>query len=282
MVERLNFYDLYGYLIPGIAFLALVWFPYGVGGGTLVNLDWSSALLALVFAYVAGHLLQGLAIPALPSLRKGSAGFRRYPSDILLDDDDESLSLELKRRLVRRILVQFDLDVRDNAGPDLRKKRQDAFFLCRRVLIQKGIASYAEQFEGMYALMRGLCAASILGVAYYLGLLTRSSAELFTPATQIWFRYAGLVAAPILAVAVLIAEVTTPREDDGTVFWFGSALTYLFGGFVASQKVGWHDSPTTLLVVSLVLLFVSLRTYSAYHDFSRRFAETVYRDFSAL
>lgn len=282
MVERLNFYDLYGYLIPGVTLLALFWLPYGIANKGSANVDWSSALVALVFAYIAGHLVQGLAIVALPSVRKDKSGVRRYPSDIVLDDDDRTLTYELKRRVMHRILVQFDLDVRGNTSPDLRKKRQEAFLLCRRVLIQKGVASYAEQFEGMYALMRGLCAASVLGVAYYLGLLTRSAAELFTPTNQIWFWYAGLVATPILAVAVLIAEVTTPREDDGTVFWFISGLTYLFGGFVAPQKVGWHDSSVTLLVASFVLLFISLRTYGAYQEFSRRFAETVYRDFSAL
>lgn len=279
MVERFNFYDVYEYLIPGLIFLTLLWLPYGLADRTLANIDWSSALLALVFGYILGHLVQGLAIAALPSAKP------RHPSDILLDDGDTSFSPEVKRRLVDRILLQFNIDVRNASNPDadiLRKRRTDAFMLCRRTLIQKGVASYAEQFEGMYALMRGLCAASILGVAYYFGLLARSAAELFTPANQVWFWYAGLVATPILAVAVLIAEVTTPRQDDGTVFWFVSALTCLFGGFVAPQKVGWHDSSTTLLVASFVLLFISLRTYRAYQEFSRRFAETVYRDFSAL
>ena len=34
--------------------------------------------------------------------------------------------------------------------------RNDAYFLCRQTSLKEADASYAEQFEGLYALMRGL------------------------------------------------------------------------------------------------------------------------------
>jgi hypothetical protein len=59
MVERLNFYDVYAYLIPGIVFVSLLWLPFAITNEAFLKLDWSSALLVLVLAYIAGHIIQG-------------------------------------------------------------------------------------------------------------------------------------------------------------------------------------------------------------------------------
>jgi hypothetical protein len=47
--------------------------------------------------------------------------------------------------------------------------RDEALFLCRSALIKSKTVSYAEQFEGLYALMRGFSAAFAVAVVYYLG-----------------------------------------------------------------------------------------------------------------
>ena len=283
MIERLNFYDVYGYLIPGLIFLAFLWFPYTLAGGASASVDWSSALLALVFGYVLGHLIQGLAIAALPS------GRPRYPSDILLDDGDTSFSPEVKSRLVNRILLQFDIDVRDatNLNADvLRKRRQDTFMLCRRTLIQKGVASYAEQFEGMYALMRGVAAACILGFGYYLGLLMRALGAFSDETVRLWVvSGAGVIGLIILIVAALSVFLTTPyckRIMQRGLFWLIGAWLFLLPGIVTSSEAEWFELPSTLAILCFVLGLVSLRCYGAYQEFSRNFAVTVYRDFCAL
>ena len=283
MVERFNFFDVYGYLIPGFIFLTLLWLPYGFADRTLANIDWSSALLALVFGYILGHLVQGLAIAALPS------GRPRHPSDILLDDGDTSFSPEVKRRLTDRILLQFNIDVRDASNPDadiLRKRRTDAFMLCRRTLIQKGVASYAEQFEGMYALMRGVMAACIFGVGYYLGLLMRALCVLSDTNTRPSFFSAAVVTGCIIlimaVVSVILKAGRTKRIIQIWLFWLIVPFLLLLAGFITPDKAGWLRSPSTLLAICSILGFVSLRCYGSYHEFSRRFAETVYRDFCAL
>jgi len=87
VISKFNFYDIYGYLVPGLVLLTLLWLPYGLttgqwpGGGQLVT-----TLLAIPLAYVVGHLLKSL--DAFQSTVKDLSGRRRFPSDMLLDTAD--------------------------------------------------------------------------------------------------------------------------------------------------------------------------------------------------
>lgn len=286
MVERLNFYDVYGYLIPGLVFVTLLWLPFAVENETFLKLDLSSALLVLVLSYVAGHLIQGLAINALPSTKKDKGN--RYPSDFLLDRNDTNLSPEVKDRVTLRITIKFGLDVGDPNRPEDRlmvsKRRSDAFFMCRRALIQAGLASYAEQFEGMYALMRGLSGACILGLGYYLGLLIRYLARdvLNIPIPSMFF--VGVVAiAPLVLLLALLAVYPTSWRNTIQVVTFWSLASFLL--LLATQIPPETDvatAPSFLILLIVILVFVSLRCYSDYDRYSRLFAETVYRDFCVL
>src|SRR4051794_30126801 len=77
MIERLNFYDVYGYLLPGSFLLFLLWLPFGIVTGAWPPGEVTSALIAVVIAYITGHLLQGLIREVLPSDLPPA---RRYPS----------------------------------------------------------------------------------------------------------------------------------------------------------------------------------------------------------
>src|SRR5690242_14645510 len=70
MIEKFNFYDLYGYFLPGAAFLAILWLPYGLVKDAWPPSDWSSAVIVAAIAYFLGHLLQNIATNAIPSQRK--------------------------------------------------------------------------------------------------------------------------------------------------------------------------------------------------------------------
>jgi len=61
MIDRFNFYDIYGYLLPGTLLLGIFWFPFGLGTGSLPAKEVSTTLLLLALGYIAGHLLQTLA-----------------------------------------------------------------------------------------------------------------------------------------------------------------------------------------------------------------------------
>lgn len=272
MIERLNFYDIYGYLLPGLTFLGLMWLPFGLVAQRWPPAEWSSALAALVFGYIVGHVLHGLAEQAFPLEVKDRNGELRLPSDILLDDQDESFSPEVKSRLVDRIQIRFNIDVGGarNPDPEVRKKRrQDAFLLCRRALLQEGGRSYAEQFQGMYALMEGVMAAGILAAAYHLGwALARFSPPLLQD-VLLYMGVAGLV-------VVVIAYKTTK------VFWWIGTLLFVLGDLLGTSKGISLQTSFLLLGICLTSLFVSLRCYIAYRTFAWHFAATVYRDFCAL
>lgn len=57
MIERFNFYDVYGYLIPGVLLGAVLWIPHALVQGLYVPSDLTTALAAVAFAYIAGLLI---------------------------------------------------------------------------------------------------------------------------------------------------------------------------------------------------------------------------------
>ena len=60
MIERFNFYDIYGYLLPGLALVGFGWLPFGLLSRSFPKNELLSAVLVLAFGYVLGHLLQNL------------------------------------------------------------------------------------------------------------------------------------------------------------------------------------------------------------------------------
>ncbi len=70
MIDRFNFFDIYGYLLPGGLLLALLWLPFALVLGKWPPADWGSAALALALAYACGHLLRNFAEAAFSSTFK--------------------------------------------------------------------------------------------------------------------------------------------------------------------------------------------------------------------
>src|SRR5436305_13841065 len=155
MMERFNFYDLYGYFLPGAFWLALMCLPFVLTSGFPSSLTAEIAVGGLVLGYLAGLLLQTLARDFLSSkldARKqhGGSGEPRYPSDLLLDEQDNTLSASLKWQIVHHISKRFGIDVATDSDPALgsrERRRNDAFHLCRTALAQGKVGSYAEQYQ---------------------------------------------------------------------------------------------------------------------------------------
>ena len=196
MIEKFNFFDVYAYLLPGAALLGLIWLPFGILTGTWPPADLSSALLFLVAAYIAGHVLYRPAKDALPTETVGSyvatPKWRKntpsHPSDFLLDAGERTFPKDFKEGLREVINTRFRYEaegvdaaaVRVNTGFNWdesdptkcdaeTKQRGLAFLLCRSALATGGVASYGEQFEGLYQLLRCLTVVFGLGSVYHLG-----------------------------------------------------------------------------------------------------------------
>jgi hypothetical protein len=271
MLDRLNFYGIYGYLLPGTVLLSLLWFPFGLLLGSWPELDWKTAGVALVFAYIAGHILHALSEAAFPAEITDDHGNRFYPSDLLVDLNGDKYLPSLtrfgdtvKRQLQERIRNQFDgLDISvDRSLSDeivaaneltesaattaldacktLKTQRRSAFFKCRSYIIQIGVAAYAEQYQAMYALMRGVAAAFVLAFSLYLGLAARIYRTWHLP------ELAGIICMAALLVALAFAlrglwldgwrptlPSRRPEKDEEarrTVFWL-IAVAIACGGF---------------------------------------------------
>jgi hypothetical protein len=307
---KFNFYDIYGFALPGFLLLAVLWLPFGLIDGKWPDAQFSSALLGIILAYIAGHVLQGVAEPAIPSNFMGG----RFPSVVFLDKEDSTFTSEVKERLAKQIKAVFQLDVSPELPPDLskdaedkfRKKvddlRGDAFFLCRSALIKSKTVIYAEQFQGLYALMRGLCAAFGIAVAYYLGwayssLLQPIKTFRFVPPSWWSWQWSGLVflAGIVIALAGLVfgdrhkyfkwlADKDRSRSVTKYSKW-AMIVAILLAVFAAGYNYGLSRAGSAehrgQLIAAAVLSFLaSERCYAGYKAFAREFAKAVYRDFS--
>jgi hypothetical protein len=172
LIEKFNFYDVYGYFVPGAAFLAIFWVPFGVVNNFWPSSTWSSALIAAICAYIFGHLVQNIATNAIPSWEiKSSTGQSRYPSEIFLDSTNHELPATAKKKIEELVRTQFGLDLKVDEPADdaIDDVRHSAFLLAREILIHGKAAIYTEQFQGMYALTRGLVSVFSLGCVYWFG-----------------------------------------------------------------------------------------------------------------
>jgi hypothetical protein len=164
MIERFNFYDLYGYVIPGFVLIALFCVPFGLAGRGWPSTELASAVAALTVSYVAGIVLQAVGTDALPSKSRDANKKQRYPSNVILDDDDPSFSQEFKANL--QVLIQKDFGLAATADDS---NRAEAFRACLAALLANKAAGYAEQFQGLYSLCRGLLLSIGLAIPFFLG-----------------------------------------------------------------------------------------------------------------
>jgi hypothetical protein len=281
----------YGYFLPGFALAALLYLPFGLLGGRWPSATLADGVAAVIIAYLAGHVLQTVALHAVPSQTKDAAGAIRFPSDILLDATDTNFSGEFKARLAELVHNAFGIDlgvitpVTGSSSADssqVSRQRQDAFFLCRNALITGKVAGYPEQFEGMYSLMRGLAAAFAAGFFYLLGWAIPGRIPL--PQSTVEIAAALLIILAVgLAGYLALAGRVTPKTHNTLDRLIASCwtLVFLVAGYLLSFHCGFGSGPTwdEFVVVALASCFCSLRCLAAYQFFANEFAKAVWRGF---
>lgn len=290
MTIKFNFYDIYGFALPGFLLLAVLWLPFGLIEAKWPDAEFSSALLGIILAYIAGHVLQTVARLAIPSRFDGG----RISSAVFLDKDDKTFSGKFKERLADQIDRVFGLDVALNAsGDEADRVRNDAFFLCRSSLIKNKTVVYAEQFEGLYALMRGLTAAFGIAVVYYLGWASSGLLHRTVPSefgSRQWSGLAVLAGIVIASFALITADRLKDSEDEyikrvvkySKPVMIVSLLVAVFaaGYFLGLTSVKVSEHRGQLIAAAVLSFFASERCYSGYKSFAQEFAKAVYRDFS--
>ena len=283
MIEKFNFYDVYGYLVPGATFIAILWVPFGVVKHSWPTSTWSSAIIAVVLAYLVGHLIQSLATNALPSSGRGG----RFPSETYLDATDTELPEVCKRQIQELMKEHFGLELEvEKVGEEaLDKVRRNGFLLARQILIQGKAVSYAEQFQGMYAMTRGLVLVFALGFTYWLGF---GAAAILRESIGASAAVVGLaISLLVLANMSLVLLRTHPRSvTKHRKMERGYALVLAIAFCFIGYAIGLHYQVSErygalLAFLSGWALITALRAYGAYKSFAGQFAATVWRDYLA-
>jgi len=278
MIPNLNFYDIYGYLIPGLTLVIVLRLPYGLITGRWPDSSWTSALIAVVSGYVLGHLVQILARNASPS--KTMDG--RYPSEALLDQDNETFSDVFKERLRTRIKQLSGVDVRTDltksaVTDDVKAQRDDGFRYCRDALLSSKNISYAEQMQGMYTLMDGLVIAFALGTPFALGWTV--STDRFH-GIVLFIGAVGLLATAVVAVVWSLRDKRIPAKRARLMLVSLMIAVFGAGYLMGGGKVSTPADRVSLGAMTLVYMFAASSCYSAYKYFTVMYAQTVYRAFS--
>lgn len=281
MIQNLNFYDIYGYLIPGLTLAILIWLPRGLTTGEWPTAGWSEALLAVVIGYVLGHLVQILGRNALPSKTLNG----RYPSEVLLDKDNHDLSDDLKKRLQAKILSLSGINVQTDKtnspqDPQVSTQRKDGFVFCRDALLTSKTISYAEQMQGMYTLMDGLTIAFALGATYTLGWAISGVAGSTPQRFSLIFVGFGLVEAILVAALGLGQDPDTPKARARLMVGF-LMIALLASGYILGLGQSLNlDERGRLGAITLASVFASLVCFASYKYFTVIYAETIYRAFN--
>jgi hypothetical protein len=161
---------------------------------------------------------------------------------------------------------------------------------------------YAEQFEGMYALMRGLCTAFALAVAYYFGWavsgmlqpIKKTALNIaigstgYSPAAKVnltlsawsWSGFA-IVGGLLLACLASLAFRHDQKEDSKWLMISFLILTlFSTGYYLGLVRTTTSGQRGLLVAAAMASLFVSHRCFAGYKAFANEFAKAVYRDFS--
>ncbi len=307
MIKQFNFYDIYGYLFPGILLLGLFWLPVGILTQTWPDQDLSKAVFLTVLAYILGHLMRTIGNSVVPSTVLDDKMQSRAPSDLLLDKSNAKLGDDFKARLNDQVKKLFHLDLQvtqEGTGQDKTSSdRRTAFFEARSYLIAKKSAQYAEQFEGLYAMMRSFGCAFLAGAFYLAGWCLAFYRD------QSWL---SISMRPLFAIgaagalASALAGLHTPKKKEkkeqakkksaekklwknpDSYLAFSMLAALLGSGFWAGvwQPYGfWVHAPQSAasLVFGCIVfeLIAAAKCFSAYRFFADLFAQTVWRDFSA-
>lgn len=237
MTERFNFFDIYGYLLPGALLLVLVWLPWGLLYGVWPTADWGSALASVAVAYVMGHILYTLSEGAFSSKFRYCSGKPRYPSDLLLDAKAEEVLPEVYR-LTPQTKAQLGLQIMREFGLDITKeeKRQLAFFLCRSFLVLNKSAAYSEQQNGMYVFTRGITGAFVFAAALYFGMGISGGHCLDAFCCYVVF-LGALVIAGLLSALMTRAGGALLRYLRRGLFWVLTAAALIGGALVQKSVV---------------------------------------------
>src|ERR1019366_7313749 len=233
MIDKFNFYDIYGDVLPGTLLLGIFWLPFGLTTMSLPSSEISSTLILLVVAYIAGHLMQMVALVLVPTMVGDPNDPKhklRTRSSLILDTKNQVFGAPFKNRLGGQILTAFGAQIIGD-DPDAIKSRDSAFFQARTYLLQNKNAGYVEQYEGLYAMMRGFACAFFVGFAYLAGWGLSFHWSIAGMGEKAWLVLVASITGALIATGFTVyyeAKLRLAKEDDRDKFDAKRKKSYLW------------------------------------------------------
>lgn len=276
MIDRLNFFDIYAYLLPGVLLLGFVALPFATE--YMPSAGVIHAVVGLPVAYVIGHVLYALTSAALPSGRLENGRLIHYSDDLLAPSNASD-------DIHARILQEFNIDLAEDASTEeLLKRRGQAFRQCRDFLEHEGRGKHAQQMQGMYTFMRGATGACLLGATYYLGWLLGELAPQDYAESK-WFSI-PLGVAPLFVVflgaAAAILPAWKPQHSNACfrcIFWCLAGVGAVTGFFFNAATVVEFTSRGVLTSTVATSLFVAGIAYARFQYFAKQYAQSILSGF---
>jgi hypothetical protein len=188
---------------------------------------------------------------------------------------------EMQARLFQRISERFGLMLPGNTSSE-----DDAFYSCRASLLLTGKVAYAEQFEGLYALMRGLHIAFVLAGFFYIGLII---GVIYGDCFVVpYLLLLGFSALWIVGTRGKRRPGRDARQSTGSGQKWRSrwpervALAGIFtvAGFNAHRLIALPDYSVWILSSGILLCAaIAIKCHEGYVEWTVAFVTTVYRDF---
>jgi hypothetical protein len=249
MLDKFNFYDLLGYLIPGgTVVLVLYWFAREVVVLPVPTLptDLGGSLLFLGLSYAVGNVVQTVGSWYEKNwVNRRECGQRL--SERLLAANDRRLSTGLKKQIIDCAQAKFglSLDAHDSDPKVGRIAPRELFDLCYALVVQKGLAQHTEIFLAINGLARGMIFASWVGIL--IGVATVLNATRAIPLGPAPSPLKGgenpqLVAGAAGLVAFAIAAWLMRKAFNRFRLYFATSVYNSFVAFCADQP------PTTQAV----------------------------------
>ena len=168
---------------------------------------------------------------------KTQKGGDAYPSDYFLDPAElTKFSKTVRQELQSSVKDIFHIELNaDSPGEEslneVSRARQDAFRLARFALLKARVETYSQQFQGLYALMRGLAGAFWMGSAYMLGWSMSSISDPYVHCLKL-AGCVGLATAVTIALWLTLSQPRPSTRDDSRAItiWFSPGRAWRIGG----------------------------------------------------
>ena len=245
MLDKFNFYDLLGYLLPGgTVVLTLYWIGSLAVGvqPQAVSVDFGTSVFFLGLSYLVGQLVHNIAGIYENQLNKGTDG-QRLSERLLMPGDNHvarnegrPFSPELRERILecaRRVFGRSD-------------NRAEVFEQCYALTVQQSLAQHTEIFLALNGLARSMIVASCIGgltgallVWIQLSLYALRLAGVSLPSAGIWTLSQHQL---FVGLGVLVGfALTIPiwhRSFAHFRYYFATSVYYNFLAWFARQKLG--------------------------------------------